>query len=211
MQKIMFFSLIYILAIVQSSQALVLTSPQHGATFKEDDSIKLVAELSPGQTELIESVRFIVSELADVCPNKIQTHPRYECSFILPPGSPRTISIMAYAVTSIGPIYSQEVNINVALPSAITLQALKSMMGNRYYFSRLTQKRQIYIQGIYSDGVERDLEKGETGTTYTSSNEKIVTVNADGLATAIGAGTAQITVRNGDKKLVIDVVVQPKR
>jgi hypothetical protein len=83
-------------------------------------------------------------------------------------------------------------------------------MGNRYYFSRLTQKRQIYVQGIYSDGVERDLRAAQTGTTYVSSNEKVVTVSADGLAIAVGPGTAQIAVRNGDKKFVLDVVVKPK-
>jgi methylthioribose-1-phosphate isomerase len=118
---------------------------------------------------------------------------------------------MAYGLTPSSPLISQEVEISVGLPASIVLQGLKSDIGNRLFFSRLTQKRQIYTKGIYSDSVERDLRLGQTGTTYVSNNEKVVTVNADGLATAVEAGTAQITVKNGDKNLLLDVVVKPKR
>jgi len=83
-------------------------------------------------------------------------------------------------------------------------------MGNKVFFTELSDTEQLYIEGIYSDGVERDLRLGQTGTTYASSNEKVVSVNANGLATSVGPGTALITVRNGDKKLVLDVVVKPK-
>jgi len=193
-----------------NSYGLAITSPKDGASFKEGDTLDLIAELTSDDPELIESVSFIVSGIENACPSAVRTHPKYKCRITLPPGSPRRISIMAYAVTSVGPKDSQDVNINVTLPSSITLQSLKSDMGNRYFFSKLAQKRQIYAKGIYSDGVERDLRLGQAGTTYVSSNEKVVIVNADGLATAVAAGTAQITVRNGDKKLVLDVVVKPK-
>lgn len=209
--KIGLLSLLFTVAMIRTSHALVITSPQNGTSFKEGDTVQLISEFTPDETETIVSVSFLVSGLVNVCNDEIKTHPTYKCSFKLPPGSPRTISIQAYAVTFTGPKYSQEISIIVGLPSTITLKELRSFTGNRMFFSRIGQNDQLYIQGIYSDGVERDLEKGEAGTTYTSSNEKIVTVNADGLATAVAAGTAQITVRNGDKKLIIDAVVQPKR
>jgi len=193
-----------------SSYALVITSPQNGTAFKEGDTVELIAELTPDDPELIESVHFIVSGITNACAGAIRTHPKYKCNFILPTGSPRSITLMAYAVTSPGVVDAQEIKINVGLPSSLVLRELKSDMGDRLFFSRLTQKRQIYVKGEYSDGVERDLRLGQAGTTYVSNNEKVATVNADGLATAVGSGTAQITVRNGDKKLVLDVVVKPK-
>ena len=80
-----------------------------------------------------------------------------------------------------------------------------------WLISRLTQKRQIYTIGVYSDGVERDIRDAGSGTTYSTSNEKIVIVNSDGLATAVGPGETHIIVINGNQKLVMNAVVRPKK
>jgi hypothetical protein len=210
-EKILCMIILVLFFVPISSYALVITSPQNGATYKEGDTVNLVAELSPGQTEIIVSVNFLVGGLPGVCADEIKTHPTYKCSFKLPPGSPKAITVMAYAVTFSGPIDSQEVNISVGLPSSIVLKTLKSEMGSKVYFTELADTEQLYIKGMYTDGVERDLRLGQTGTTYVSNNEKVATVNVDGLATAVGPGTAQITIRNGDKKLVLDVIVKLKR
>jgi hypothetical protein len=56
--------------------------------------------------------------------------------------------------------------------------------------------------------VVRDLTHGRTGTTYRSSNEKIVRVNYDGLAQAMGVGSAEIVARNGTHEVKIPVIVE---
>lgn len=208
--KIGLLSLLFTVAMIRTSHALVITSPQNGTSFKEGDTVQLISEFTPDETEAIVSVSFLVSGLVNVCNDEIKTHPTYKCSFKLPPGSPRTISIQAYAVTFTGPKYSQEISIIVGLPSTITLKELRSFTGNTIYFFQLGQNKKLYIKGKFSDGVERDLSAAQTGTTYTSSNEKIVTVNADGLASAKGPGKAQITIRNNDRKLIVDAIVEPE-
>src|SRR4029079_15241334 len=49
----------------------------------------------------------------------------------------------------------------------------------------------------FSDGTSFDAAIG-LGTTFTTSDANIVTVDSNGVLTAVGAGTATITVKNGD-------------
>jgi len=76
-------------------------------------------------------------------------------------------------------------------------------------FSRtLGEVKLLSVQGRYADRVVRDLTPGHTGTTYRSSDERIVRVNYDGLAQAVGVGAADIVARNGGQEIKIPVVVE---
>jgi len=68
--------------------------------------------------------------------------------------------------------------------------------------------RQLTTHGQYSDNVNREMTSAASGTTYTSSNEKVVTVDAEGNVKAQGIGTATITVRNGKYSATVTVVVK---
>lgn len=68
----------------------------------------------------------------------------------------------------------------------------------------------LSIRGKYADKVVRDLTPGHTGTAYRSSNDKIVRVNADGRAQAIGVGNAEIVASNNRKEFKVLIVVQPE-
>lgn len=71
------------------------------------------------------------------------------------------------------------------------------------------ESRQLRVYGKYSDGVERKLTSSALGTTYTSSNETVVTVDKEGKIIAQGIGKAKIWVRNGNFNATVDVVVKP--
>lgn len=49
----------------------------------------------------------------------------------------------------------------------------------------------------------------EAEITWSSSNEAVATVSADGLVTAVGSGTAEITAEAGEHSVTIEVQVQP--
>ncbi|TAN41048.1 MAG: hypothetical protein EPN25_05665 [Nitrospirae bacterium] len=208
--KLISFVSFFLLFAVQNVLALVITSPKNGSTYKTGDTVKVVAELSQGSDyDKILWVDFLISEgLNESCPKEIATHPRYECTFTITQYSPQIIIITALGKTVDSAVVSPTITISVPLPSSVTLQSLKSFTGNRQFFSQIGDHNQLYIVGTYSDAIERDIWLAEKGTTYISSNEKVVTVNVNGLITATGAGKAQITVKNGSKKLVIDAIVQ---
>lgn len=200
---------------VSVSQALIITSPRNGETFKEGDTVKIVAELSPNNPEdqEIAYVGFFITKGGGDCPDEIDTHPRYECTFTIPSGSPRVIKIGALGKTIESAVASPEVTIAITLPPNIVLQKLKAFTGSStgsLFFSGVGLSRRLRIDGIYSDGIERELSSGAVGTAYASSNEKVVTVNPEGIVTAKGPGSAEITVKNGKHKLVVGAIVKPR-
>ena len=189
-------------------EPLIITSPKNGETFKEGAIVNFAAELSPDFKGGIIDVSLMTPDVSSNCLD-LKTHPRYACKFKIPPASPKTISLFAMGATPTGGISSEEVVINVETPKNITLKGLKTF-ATTIYFYHLAQNKKTYIKGIFSDGVERDIHDANSGTTYSSSNERVVTVNSDGLATAKGPGEAQIIVKNGDEKLVINAIVNLK-
>jgi hypothetical protein len=57
--------------------------------------------------------------------------------------------------------------------------------------------QQLYLTGTYSDGFQFDLSNSLMGTTWTSSNPSVLTVDPNGNVTLVGTGVAVVTVQNG--------------
>lgn len=64
------------------------------------------------------------------------------------------------------------------------------------------------VVGIFSDGVVRSIRTPGTGTTYWSSNDKVIKVHPQGLLQIVGNGRATITVENRGKQADLDVIVE---
>jgi hypothetical protein len=68
---------------------------------------------------------------------------------------------------------------------------------------------ELPVVGVFSDGVSRSIASPSTGTTYRSSNEKVIKVHqAYGLLQLIGDGQTTITVTNRGKSESLDVIVE---
>ena len=176
-------------------QPLLILSPKNGDTFKEGDVVNFVVELSPDFKGSIFNVSLMTSEALSNCVD-LKTHPRYTCNFKIPLASARSINLFAIGATPTGAIGSEDVVINVVTPKETVLQGLKLGGGNiifLYGTSGLGSLEQLDVVGKYSDGYDRDLRLGSTGTKYLSSDPKIVTVNADGLVSSVAEGKAQIS------------------
>jgi hypothetical protein len=200
-----------LLVMTDTVQALVITSPRSGETFHEGDTVKLVAELSPNDPEILYVNFFITKDGGECSKGEITTHPRYECTFTIPSGSPRSIKVWAVGALIEGAISSPKITILVALPPTVTLQELKAFTGNtsnKLFFFQIGQNKRLHVDGIYSDGVDRDLSLAASGTIYTSSDENIVTIDGDGLVTAKNLGTAHVTIKNGKYEVTIDAIVK---
>ena len=64
------------------------------------------------------------------------------------------------------------------------------------------------VVGLFADGVTRPIAHPSTGTTYQSSNSKVIKVLAGGMLQIVGKGPATITVRNRGKEATLDVKVE---
>ncbi|MDE3224304.1 MAG: hypothetical protein KGN30_02690 [Nitrospirota bacterium] len=64
------------------------------------------------------------------------------------------------------------------------------------------------VVGLFADGVTRPIAHPSTGTTYQSSNSKVIKVLPEGLFQIVGNGTTTITVTNHGKQAALDVKVE---
>jgi len=62
--------------------------------------------------------------------------------------------------------------------------------------------------GEFTDGVTRRISAPATGTSYLSSNSKIIKIITGGLLQIVGNGKTTITVTNRGKQALLDVTVQ---
>ena len=69
---------------------------------------------------------------------------------------------------------------------------------------------ELPVVGVFADGITRPIRVHTSGTTYHSSNEKVVLVNPDGLLQLAGNGTATITAKNRGKESTLEVLVDVK-
>jgi len=139
--------------------------------------------------------------------------PPYSWTVQLPPDYTGLATIRALG-TMTGPQagYSPEAStvIYIALPSSVTLNEMAIRDAQKLIFMRPYTSRRLSVLGHYSDGLERDITDGESGTTYSSSNNSVAAVDANGTVTARGAGRAQIIIRNANKEVQMSVSVQLK-
>ncbi|MGH7231138.1 MAG: hypothetical protein ACREJU_07240, partial [Nitrospiraceae bacterium] len=62
--------------------------------------------------------------------------------------------------------------------------------------------------GVFADGITRPIQGAGTGSTYASSNERVVTVSPEGILQVVGDGTAMIVVTNRGQEGSLAVVVK---
>ena len=78
----------------------------------------------------------------------------------------------------------------------------------RFIFTRLGGQEQIIVTGVYFD-ISRNVTDPSTGTTYSSADPNVVTMETNGVMTARGSGETRITIANNGKTAFVDVVVDP--
>lgn len=66
---------------------------------------------------------------------------------------------------------------------------------------------ELPVVGEFADGITRPLNTPASGTTYQSSNDKVIRVLQDGMLKIVGNGKTVLTVKNRDKEASLDVTV----
>jgi len=103
---------------------------------------------------------------------------------------------------------SSEKTLSVKISAA--LQQLE-VLPTELRFMKPGDYGELYVYGHYADGVRRRVESSSAGTTYTSSDPRIVSVVAEnGRVRAEGFGTALVTVENSGITVRIPVEVRPE-
>ncbi|MEO6203572.1 MAG: hypothetical protein ABIU05_26475 [Nitrospirales bacterium] len=67
---------------------------------------------------------------------------------------------------------------------------------------------ELPVIGQFSDGIARSLRARTTGTTYQSANEKIISVNPNGVLRLVGNGETVLTVKNRNQEATLDILIE---
>jgi len=204
--------LVSIVLISQSAWALRIVSPKEGDTVYAGDNLTIIVKPDPGENWVGVSFGFdamTYNPLTDEYKITIQVPRDYYGYYD---------NLVVDAADSSGHSIELRGKIFVKMPPNVVLQSIvvddyrilyKLPLGSSPEEMQRIESRPLRVEGMYSDGVKRELNSSASGTTYTSSDETIVTVDTEGKMTAQKLGKAKITIKNGNYSATVVVAVKP--
>lgn len=178
-----------------------IVSPIEGQQFAPGDKVSIVVDIAPSLRATDGSVG--LAGLGSV-KAKGFAGTRFTADFVIPDhyAGPLTLWPDVWAgATVLGPKVSIKVR---PLTPPTQLRVL-----NRYYYLSLprTHPERLSVKGRYAKDIERDVSSSASGTTYTSSNASVVSVDREGVCTAIANGLAVLAIENGGVRDFVTFVV----
>jgi len=201
-------------AVKSESFAVQVSDPKKGAVVRPGEVMKVKVRFQPGLPvvkvtyTLFEEDRALDDIKVDAPPMVEAMAAPFDAEMPVPAeavGAMRLLVVAQVAERRGQYVLFDEVSVR-AEPAA-ELKGLEAEIPVRFT-KTVGEVRLLSVRGRYADRVARDLTHSRTGTTYRSSNEKVVRVNHDGLAQAMGPGTAEIVAKNGKREVKILVVVE---
>ncbi|TAL10505.1 MAG: hypothetical protein EPO02_07295 [Nitrospirae bacterium] len=195
--------------------AFQLAEPRSGAVLRPGDAMKVRVEIPPGLPVVQVAYTLYEEDRApedkvDAPPQAVAQAPPFEATLQVPleaAGGMRLLAVARVAERRGQYVLFDEVTFRVEPDAA--LAGLQAEMPVRFS-ETLGEVKFLSVRGKYADKVVRDLTPGHAGTAYRSSNDRIVRVNPDGRAQAVGVGDAEIVAVNNRRECKIRVVVQPE-
>jgi hypothetical protein len=186
-----------------SGPTLQIVSPVNGTVVNPGQTVNVVVEPSPGTT--FELVIAGIAELPRV--RDLKDSPPYEFTLTIPlDATPGEYQIGASGVISEG------TGVN-ATPVVIRVEKLEGLLKldvqPAFVFLRFVgEQKRLDVNGTYSDGKTLGLTFS-AGTTYSSDDPTIASVDSRGVITGIKAGATTVHVRNGGQSFDVRVSVPP--
>lgn len=192
-----------------------ITSPAPGAIFHPGDSVTIKVQFDPNETP---ATIFLYAVKMKYAAELLNGEP-YEFTFSVTPTFTGKDTLVAGVHYADGTAAKKEVEVSVVLPTSVLLTGIsvdpapillkKLPEGSDPNDIRISETEYISVGGKYSDGVKRNISAAADGTTYASSDERVVTVDSEGNLKAQGIGNATITIRNGKFSATVKVTVDP--
>ena len=219
--KLMFKIIILFICLICFAQmgfALQITSPQEGQVVYQGDRLSVIVK--PDLGEMWEEVLLGIFPMTyDALTNE------YKEEIEIPSDAIGNISFNVLAYNGLNEKIKLTRSLFVEMPPNVVLKSIvagSSVAGGLNFISlrkmppdssaadiERYETEQLSVYGRYSDNINRELTSSASGTTYSSSNEQVVTVSPEGKVTAKGIGNAKIIVSNEDYSATVDVVVKP--
>jgi hypothetical protein len=131
--------------------------------------------------------------------------PPFDVSFEVPPEAIGASVVNAFA-------FDANWNMAVADPIAVQVEVAAVLTGididpQEVFLFSFGPDYQLRVTGHYDDGIDREITDAALGTVYESLDPGIVTVDVDGIVTAVSVGTATVQAANGAQTATAPVEV----
>jgi hypothetical protein len=193
-----------------------LVAPSDGATFSPGADIPISAQ--PLANVSLSMVVFLASGSTpgfdQLCFWDTVTNAPFSDTMTAPTNIFGPLTITAIGVDSLGNYDLEQVAIQVLPGTNLTLESISvdiDSVGTNMTFSQLAAPQQLVVSGTYSDGAARDITTEGAGTVYSTSAESVAVVDRNGSVSAVGNGSAQITLMNQGISAQVPVQVHLQR
>ncbi|MDE2503651.1 MAG: alpha/beta fold hydrolase [Burkholderiales bacterium] len=183
-----------------------ISSPATGQTYTPGSTVNVTVQVAAGVTISSGYVSTNIPGVGAVNASSYGTT-SFQASFVIPAAYTGAVTLTPLVIDgSISPIVGLSTDIAVVAGRAPT--SLTLVRGSYVHVRSVPAVSSIYVTGNFPNNVHTDLSASATGTTYTSSNANVVTVDAEGQVQAVAYGSAAITVQNSGVKAYVTYVVE---
>lgn len=185
-----------------SAYSLTIKQPISNSKFRPGEVVRVVLE--PATNDDIVAI-WIYSTPESSSGKGVLLGPPYEIDMQLDNQYVGNARIEAVARLKDNTAIKAGVDIIVQLPPEVMLEKIvvdKSDSIMKSAVGKPLNTRKLWVQGLFTDNVQREIS-----ATYTSSDPNIVSVDSNGVITALNLGRAIVSINAGDKSESVDIKV----
>lgn len=191
---------------LRAEEGITIITPTDGQTITPGSEVSIVVEVAP---QLNPEAVHVWPSMPSGIPALKLSNPPYQGVLQIPADLTGPVKIDVWVESNSGIAASKLITMNV-VPSVapIALDELhNSDVSLRFPTTDGRESDTLSVEGVYADGERRDLTGASLGTTYTSSDPSVVTVDANGVLVVTGSGNAVITLENSGVRTFVGVDV----
>ena len=197
--------------------ALTLSTPTEGAVLRSGEMVPVSVEA--GKDVNLRSVKYywyradeepLASHQAEPAPfSAVGAESPFSGTVLIPADALGTMRLLAVGEVTRGRLagYEDFDEVLVTVEPAATLTSIEFAVEKPWRLDTIGQRVVVPAVGQFADGILRPLTSPKAGSTYRSSDESVVQVDAAGIVHVMGNGKARITVEHGGKSGVVEVSV----
>lgn len=210
---------------------LLAGTPSHGSAFSIDSPAHMTVvepgrpipvDVDPGAEKGVRQVRYYwyaereepqsSQHATPALVATVSANPPYGGILSVPPEAVGTMRLLAVAEVTGGRLGAREEFHEVLLRAepAAGVARIEFEAEKPWRLRTIGRVMELPVVAQFDDGVLRRIAGGSAGSSYTSSDERVVTILPSGLLRVTGNGRATITVTNRGKQGTLEVVVKSR-
>lgn len=191
--------------VVAHPSGISIITPANNAVVRPGEIVSVTVDIAP--TLNPASVLIMHTATLETAPFLADATPPYQFSFVVPRDKIGSVQIKSFARNADGSgVAGEEISLNIVPVDTPT--KLQARLSNTLRFvDGIGTAATVAVFGTYNDGARRNLSGASLGSTYQSSDDSVVTVDAAGRVQARSTGRATLTVTNAGLKTFIPVEI----